>query len=71
MFGWAIAFLIIAIVSGVFGFTGLAGAAVSVANVLFVAGLTMFMLLLLLGWRARRADGKAHDPAYGEPDASR
>lgn len=49
MFGWAVSFLVIAIVSGVFGFTGLAGAAVSFAKLLFVVGLVMFFVMLFMG----------------------
>ena len=63
MFGWAISFLVIAIVSGVFGFTGLAGAAVSLARFLFGAGLLMFVVLL--AWGAIR-DRKLNEPAQSE-----
>lgn len=51
MFGWAISFLIIAIVAGIFGFSGIAGTAVGVAKILFVVGLLMFLILLLSGRR--------------------
>ena len=51
MFGWAISFLIIAIVAGIFGFSGIAGTAVGVAKILFAVGLLMFLILLLSGRR--------------------
>lgn len=49
MFGWAISFLIVAIVAGIFGFAGLAGTATWIAKVLFVVGLVVFLALLILG----------------------
>jgi uncharacterized membrane protein YtjA (UPF0391 family) len=49
MFGWAITFLIIAIVAGVFGFAGVAGTAAWIAKVLFVVGLVMFLFMLATG----------------------
>lgn len=43
MFGWAITFLIIALISAVFGFTGIAGTAAGFAQILFVVGLVLFL----------------------------
>lgn len=37
MYGWALAFLIIAIGAAVFGFTGVASAAASIAKLVFLA----------------------------------
>lgn len=51
MFGWAISFLIVAIIAGVFGFAGLAGTAAWIAKVLFVVGLVVFLGLLVTGRR--------------------
>jgi len=51
MFGWAITFLIVAIVAGVFGFAGVAGTAAWIAKVLFAVGLVMFLALLAAGRR--------------------
>ena len=39
MIGWAIVFLVIALISGVLGFTGVSGAAANVAWGVFVVGL--------------------------------
>ncbi len=44
MFGWAIIFLIIAIVAGALGFGGLAGTAAWIAKVVFGVGLVLFVL---------------------------
>lgn len=51
MFGWAISFLVVAIIAGIFGFSGIAGTAAGVAKILFVVGLVMFFALLLSGRR--------------------
>ena len=49
MFGWAVTFLVVAIVAGIFGFAGLAGTAAWFAKALFVAGLVAFLVLLATG----------------------
>lgn len=51
MFGWAITFLIVAIIAGVFGFAGIAGTAAWIAKLLFVVGLVVFLALLVMGRR--------------------
>jgi len=51
MFGWAITFLIVAIIAGIFGFAGIAGTAAGFAKVLFVVGLVLFLVLLVTGRR--------------------
>jgi uncharacterized membrane protein YtjA (UPF0391 family) len=52
MIGWAVTFFIIAIIAGVLGFSGIAGAAVHIAWILFVIGLVLGIVFLLLGRRA-------------------
>lgn len=51
MIGWAAIFFIIAIVAGLLGFSGIAGAAVNIAWVLFVVGLVLAVFFLVLGGR--------------------
>jgi uncharacterized membrane protein YtjA (UPF0391 family) len=51
MIGWAATFLIIAIVAGVLGFTGIAGTAVNIAWALFVVGLILAVVFALIGRR--------------------
>lgn len=51
MFNWAVAFLIIAIIAGVLGLTGIAGTAVNIAWALFVIGIIFAVVLFLLGRR--------------------
>lgn len=49
MIKWAFIFLIIGLVAGLLGFTGLAGTAVGIAKILFFAALVIFLIFLLLG----------------------
>jgi uncharacterized membrane protein YtjA (UPF0391 family) len=48
MFGWAVTFLILAIVGGTFGFAAAAGTAASIAIALFVAAVAALLVLLAL-----------------------
>jgi uncharacterized membrane protein YtjA (UPF0391 family) len=49
MLRWALIFLIIGLVAGIFGFTGVEGAAVSIAKTLFFLFLVIFLVLMVLG----------------------
>lgn len=51
MFGWAITFLIIAIIAALFGFSGIAGVATNIAWILFVVGLVLAVVFMILGRR--------------------
>ena len=53
MLGWAITFLIIALVAAALGFGGIAGAATGIAKILFFVFLLAFALSFLVG-RSRR-----------------
>ena len=48
---WSIAFLILGIIAGIFGFSGIAGAATWLAQVLFFLFLTAFIVSLFWGRR--------------------
>lgn len=50
MIKWALMFLAIAIIAGIFGLTGVAGVAADIAMFLFIAALVVFAALLLLGF---------------------
>ncbi|MBE0536157.1 MAG: DUF1328 domain-containing protein [Phycisphaerae bacterium] len=47
MLGWAITFLIVALVAAVFGFGGIATAAAGIAEILFYIFLAIFVILLV------------------------
>ncbi len=51
MLAWAIAFLIIGIIAGIFGFGGIAGTATWIAQVLFFLFLIAFVVSLFWGRR--------------------
>ncbi len=52
MLGWALTFLVIAIIAAIFGFGGIVTAAAGIAKVLFFLFLILFVLSLLFGRRA-------------------
>ncbi|HZF31629.1 MAG TPA: DUF1328 domain-containing protein [Gammaproteobacteria bacterium] len=51
MIGWAVTFLIVALVAAVLGFTGIAGVATNIAWILFVVGLILAVVFALFGRR--------------------
>ncbi len=53
MLWWAFVFLVVAIVAAVFGFGNIAAGATTIAIVLFVVFLVLFVLSLIFGWRRR------------------
>lgn len=52
MLGWALTFLIIALVAGLFGFGLVAGMSYGAAKILFFVFLVLFIISLLTGRRA-------------------
>ncbi len=51
MLGWALTFLIIALIAGVLGFGVVAGTAATIAKVLFFVFLVLFIIGLVMGRR--------------------
>jgi uncharacterized membrane protein YtjA (UPF0391 family) len=51
MIGWAVTFLIVALVAAVLGFTGIAGAAVNIAWILAVIGIVLAIIFMVIGRR--------------------
>lgn len=51
MLTWAVVFLVIAIIAGVLGFSGIAGTAVNIAWILFVVGLILAVVFFVMGRR--------------------
>jgi len=54
MLRWALLFLIVALIAGLFGFTDVAGTSWIIAKVLFFVFLVLFVIALLMGSRATR-----------------
>jgi uncharacterized membrane protein YtjA (UPF0391 family) len=48
MLHWSIIFLVIALISGLLGFTGIAGAAMGIAKILFFVFLAIWLVVFLL-----------------------
>jgi uncharacterized membrane protein YtjA (UPF0391 family) len=53
MFNWALTFLIVAIIAGVLGMSGIAGTATNIAWLLFVVGLILAIIFAITGRRPR------------------
>jgi len=49
MLGWALIFMVIAIIAAIFGFGGIAGTATSIAVILFWIFLAIFIITLIVG----------------------
>jgi uncharacterized membrane protein YtjA (UPF0391 family) len=44
MLGWALAFLLVALVAAVLGFGGIAGTAVGIAKIIFLIAIVLFLV---------------------------
>jgi uncharacterized membrane protein YtjA (UPF0391 family) len=53
MFGWAITFLVIALIAGALGFGVVAGTAFAAAKIVFVVALIAFLISGVLGFAGR------------------
>ena len=49
MLGWAVTFLIIALVAAIFGFGGIAAAAVDIAKIIFFVAIVLFAIAAIVG----------------------
>jgi uncharacterized membrane protein YtjA (UPF0391 family) len=47
MLGWALTFLIIALIAGVLGFGGVAAVSVEIAKVIFFIAIALFVIMLV------------------------
>jgi uncharacterized membrane protein YtjA (UPF0391 family) len=54
MLGWAVTFLVIALIAALLGFGGIAGAAAGIAKILFFVFLVIFLVSLIMGVSRRR-----------------
>lgn len=50
MLGWALTFLVVALIAGVLGFTTIAGTAIGVAKILFYVFLVLFLVSLVMNF---------------------
>ena len=49
MLGWVITFLIIALITGVLGFGGVAGASIEIAKAIFFIAVVLFIVSAVIG----------------------
>jgi uncharacterized membrane protein YtjA (UPF0391 family) len=49
MLGWALTFLVIALIAAVLGFGGIAGFAVEIAKIIFFVAIVLFVISALIG----------------------
>jgi uncharacterized membrane protein YtjA (UPF0391 family) len=49
MLGWAVTFLIVALVTAVFGFGGIAGTAMEIAKLIFFVAIVLFAISAVIG----------------------
>jgi uncharacterized membrane protein YtjA (UPF0391 family) len=55
MLGWVVTFLIVALVAGLLGFGGIAGASIEIAKVIFFIAVVLFLVSAVVGLaRGRR-----------------
>lgn len=50
MFGWAVTFLVIALIAAIFGFGGIAAAAVDIAKIIFFVAIILFAIAAIAGF---------------------
>ena len=55
MFGWAITFLLVALVAAVLGFGGIAGVAIELAKIVFFVAIGLFLIAAVVGMFRGRA----------------
>lgn len=48
MLGWVVTFLIIALIAGILGFGGIAGASIEIAKIIFVIALVLFLISVVV-----------------------
>ena len=49
MLGWVVTFLIIALIAGILGFGGMAGASIEIAKIIFFIAVVLFLVSAVIG----------------------
>ena len=49
MLGWALTFLVIALIAAILGFGGIAGTAVGIAKLIFFVAIALFLISAIVG----------------------
>ena len=54
MLSWVVTFLVIALIAGILGFGGIAGASIEIAKIIFFVALVLFLISAIVGISRRR-----------------
>jgi uncharacterized membrane protein YtjA (UPF0391 family) len=54
MLGWVVTFLVIALIAGLLGFGGIAGASIEIAKIIFFVAIILFLVSAIVGVARRR-----------------
>jgi uncharacterized membrane protein YtjA (UPF0391 family) len=54
MLSWVVTFLIIALIAGILGFGGIAGASIEIAKIIFFVALILFLVTAVVGFARGR-----------------
>jgi uncharacterized membrane protein YtjA (UPF0391 family) len=58
MLGWVLTFLVVALIAGVLGFGGIAGASMEIAKIIFFIAVVLFLISVIFGaFRGRGSPG--------------
>ncbi|WP_322517733.1 DUF1328 domain-containing protein [Rhodopseudomonas palustris] len=49
MMGWVVTFLVVALIAGLLGFGGIAGASIEIAKVVFFIAIVLFLISAVVG----------------------
>ena len=49
MLGWVVTFLIVALIAGILGFGGIAGASIEIAKIIFFIAVVLFLVTAVMG----------------------
>lgn len=49
MLGWVVTFLVIALIAGLLGFGGIAGASIEIAKIIFFIAIVLFLVAAVIG----------------------
>jgi uncharacterized membrane protein YtjA (UPF0391 family) len=55
MLGWAVTFLVVALIAAILGFGGIAGFAVEIAKIIFFVAIVLFAISAIIGLMRDRA----------------
>jgi uncharacterized membrane protein YtjA (UPF0391 family) len=53
MIGWALTFLVVALIAAVLGFGGIAGTAIEIAKIIFFVAIILFVISAVMGFMRR------------------